>query len=252
MTNKQWHGSALWGKVNHFPGHSVHFPLENIDSTAIFAVFSGKVNHFSANQWHFPPNMRLLASAIFGYAGNTVHASAIANLFALLSASAYICLRQKHCCASAIANLFALLSASAYICLRQKHCSRLGNCKLVCSALGFCDIRLRRKYGSRLGNASPTACITCSARCIRESKASRLLRTKHANANEFALLSASAYICQIFNSHWNEIRENSLLQGFGGKGRKDIHCARRDRDTHFHACRYCRVRKRRLSPGSQR
>ena len=88
MTNKQWHGSALWGKVNHFPGHSVHFPLENIDSTAIFAVFSGKVNHFSANQWHFPPNMRL-------------------------SASSYICLRQKHCCASAIANLFALLSASA-------------------------------------------------------------------------------------------------------------------------------------------
>ena len=88
MTNKQWHGSALWGKVNHFPGHSVHFPLENIDSTAIFAVFSGKVNHFSANQWHFPPNMRL-------------------------SASAYICLRQKHCCASAIANLFALLLASA-------------------------------------------------------------------------------------------------------------------------------------------
>ena len=177
MTNKQWHGSALWGKVNHFPGHSVHFPLENIDSTAIFAVFSGKVNHFSANQWHFPPNMRL--------------------------------------------------SASAYICLRQKHCSRLGN-------------------------ASPTACITCSARCIRESKASRLLRTKHANANEFALLSASAYICQIFNSHWNEIRENSLLQGFGGKGRKDIHCTRKDRDTHFHACRYSRVRKRHLSPGSQR
>jgi len=88
MTNKQWHGSALWGKVNHFPGHSVHFPLENIDSTAIFAVFSGKVNHFSANQWHFPPNMRLLASA-------------------------YICLWQKYCCASAIANLFALLSASA-------------------------------------------------------------------------------------------------------------------------------------------
>ncbi len=202
MTNKQWHGSALWGKVNHFPGHSVHFPLENIDSTAIFAVFSGKVNHFSANQWHFPPNMRL--------------------------------------------------SASAYICLRQKHCSRLGNCKLVCSALGFCDIRLRRKYGSRLGNASPTACITCSARCIRESKPSRLLRTKHANANEFALLSASAYICQIFNSHWNEIRENSLLQEFGGKGRKDIHCARRNRDTDFHACRYRRVRKRRLSQGSQR
>ena len=88
MTNKQWHGSALWGKVNHFPGHSVHFPLENIDSTAIFAVFSGKVNHFSANQWHFPPNMRL-------------------------SASAYICLRQKHCSRLGNANKFALLPASA-------------------------------------------------------------------------------------------------------------------------------------------
>ena len=69
--------------------------------------------------------------------------------------------------------------------------------KFVCIALDFCDIRLRRKYGSRLGNTSPTACITCSASCIRESKASRLLRTKHANANEFALLSASAYICMI-------------------------------------------------------
>ena len=57
------------------------------------------------------------------------------------------------------------------------------------------------KYGSRLGNASPTACITCSARCIRESKAFRLLRTKHANANSFALLSASAYICKLnFNT----------------------------------------------------
>ena len=223
MTNKQWHGSALWGKVN----------------------------HFSANQWHFPPNMRL-------------------------SASAYICLRQKHCCASAmqtclLCSWLLRYSATPEIRFTPRQCKlvcsalgfcvhlpaaetllRLGNCKLVCSALGFCDIRLRRKYGSRLGNASPTACITCSARCIRESKASRLLRTKHANANEFALLSASAYICQIFNSHWNEIRENSLLQGFGGKGRKDIHCARRDRDTHFHACRYRRVRKRRLSPGSQR
>ena len=69
--------------------------------------------------------------------------------------------------------------------------------KFVCSALGFCAICLRQKYCSRLGNTSPTACITCSARCIRESLASRLLRTKHANANEFALLSASAYICMI-------------------------------------------------------
>ena len=43
------------GKVNLFAGHLVHFPLENIDSTAIFAVFSGKVNHFSTNLWHFPP-----------------------------------------------------------------------------------------------------------------------------------------------------------------------------------------------------
>ncbi|OUO37971.1 hypothetical protein B5F83_01620 [Muribaculum sp. An289] len=34
----------------------MHFPLENIDFTAIFAVFPGKVNHFSANQWHFPPH----------------------------------------------------------------------------------------------------------------------------------------------------------------------------------------------------
>ena len=74
--------------------------------------------------------------------------------------------------AATIVNKFALLSASAYI-------------------------RLRRKYGSRLGNTSSTACITCSASCIRESKPSRLLRTKHANANEFALLSASAYICMI-------------------------------------------------------
>ena len=171
MTNKQWHGSALWGKVNHFPGHSVHFPLENIDSTAIFAVFSGKVNHFSANQWHFPPNMRL-------------------------SASAYICLRQKHC-SCLLCSWLLRYSATPEIRFTPRQC------KQVCIALGFCDIRLRRKYGSRLGNASPTACITCSARCIRESKASRLLRTKHANANEFALLSASAYICQIFNSHWN-------------------------------------------------
>ena len=35
----------------------------------------------------------------------------------------------------------------------------------------------------------------CFARRIRESEASRLLRTKHVNANEFALLSASEYFC---------------------------------------------------------
>ena len=67
--------------------------------------------------------------------------------------------------------------------------------KFICIALGFCDIRLCRKYGSRLGHASLAACTACSARCVRESKSSRLLRPKHANANSFALLSASAYIC---------------------------------------------------------
>jgi len=41
--------------VNHFPAFSVHFPLENIDFTAIFAVFHGKVNQISTNLRHFPP-----------------------------------------------------------------------------------------------------------------------------------------------------------------------------------------------------
>ena len=67
--------------------------------------------------------------------------------------------------------------------------------KFICIALGFRDIRLRRKYGSRLGHASLAACTACSARRVREPEASRLLRSKHANANLFALLSASVYIC---------------------------------------------------------
>ena len=87
--------------MNQFAGHSVHFPPENIDSTAIFAVFSGKVNHFSANQWHFPPNMRLSASVIFGYAGNTVAPRQCKQVCSALGFCA-ICLRQKHCCASAM------------------------------------------------------------------------------------------------------------------------------------------------------
>ena len=44
--------------MNHFPAFLVHFPAENVDSTAIFAVFPGKVNQFAANQVHFP--LRLL------------------------------------------------------------------------------------------------------------------------------------------------------------------------------------------------
>ena len=43
------------GKVNLFAGHLVHFPLENIDFTAIVAVLSRKVNRFAANRRHFPP-----------------------------------------------------------------------------------------------------------------------------------------------------------------------------------------------------
>lgn len=42
------------GKVNRFTGHLVHFPLENIDFTAIVAVLSRKVNRFAANRRHFP------------------------------------------------------------------------------------------------------------------------------------------------------------------------------------------------------
>ena len=42
------------GKVNQISTNLRHFPLENIDSTAIFAVFPGKVNHFAANLRHFP------------------------------------------------------------------------------------------------------------------------------------------------------------------------------------------------------
>ena len=67
------------------------------------------------------------ASAIFGLAAiYTVHASAIANKFALLSASAIFGLAAIYTVhASAIANKFV-------------YGSRLGNCKQVCIALGFC------------------------------------------------------------------------------------------------------------------
>ena len=40
--------------MTQFAGIAGHFPLENIDSTAIFAVFSGKVNQISTNLQHFP------------------------------------------------------------------------------------------------------------------------------------------------------------------------------------------------------
>ena len=49
----------LLGKVNHIPAFLVHFPAENVDFTAIFAVFPGKVNQFAANQVHFPPEVNL-------------------------------------------------------------------------------------------------------------------------------------------------------------------------------------------------
>ncbi|OUO36800.1 hypothetical protein B5F83_07105 [Muribaculum sp. An289] len=44
--------------MNQIPTTPGHFPAENVDSTAIFAVFPGKVNQFAANQVHFP--LRLL------------------------------------------------------------------------------------------------------------------------------------------------------------------------------------------------
>ena len=46
--------SSYQGKVNQIYMNLRHFPLENIDSTAIFAVFPGKVNQISANLRHFP------------------------------------------------------------------------------------------------------------------------------------------------------------------------------------------------------
>ena len=54
------------GKVNRFTGHLVHFPLENIDFTAIVAVLSRKVNRFAANRRHFPlgRNLTIVFTAI--------------------------------------------------------------------------------------------------------------------------------------------------------------------------------------------
>ena len=56
----------------------------------------------------------------------------------------------------------------------------------------FC---LRHRYGSRLGNASLAACMHVSPVVSGSPKGLPPLRTKHANANKFALLSASAYVC---------------------------------------------------------
>jgi len=47
------------GKVNQISTNQWHFPAENIDSTAIFAVFPGKVNQIPTNSGHFPPEVNL-------------------------------------------------------------------------------------------------------------------------------------------------------------------------------------------------
>jgi len=57
--------------VNQIPTTPGHFPAENVDSTAIFAVFPGKVNQFAANQVHFPLRLLNTDSQRIHKVGNT-------------------------------------------------------------------------------------------------------------------------------------------------------------------------------------
>ena len=99
------------GKVNQSAANSRHFPLENIDSTAIFAVLPGKVNQILANPGHFPGIDKTTWTSAY--------------IFPILPA-AEIRFMPSHALGSSLrlsappetgnANKFALLSASDYLC----------------------------------------------------------------------------------------------------------------------------------------
>ncbi len=133
-----------------------------------------RTKHANANSFAL-----LSASAIFGYAGNTVHASAMQARRLALHVPPVVSVSPRPPVSSG-RNMPMQI---------HLHCSRL----LRYSATP--EIRFTPRQ------CKPDGLHCMFRRYIRESKAFRLLRTKHANANSFALLSASAYICKLnFNT----------------------------------------------------
>ena len=102
--------------------------------------------------------------------------------------------------------MFNICSSLKYSMLRRNTARVDAPANSVFCMFSACQIHLHCSRLLRYSAMPEMACTACSARCVRESKSSRLLRPKHANANSFALLSASA----IFGYAGNTVHASAM------------------------------------------